>query len=79
MKTTAVHVHDTRPIQQATAPFQIPWKAAVQARPAARPALLHEVRWRTGGTLHKAGRRTGALAEAFRSGLQQAVANGEDR
>jgi hypothetical protein len=78
MKTTDVHVPDARTIQQATAPFRIPWKAAVQAHSAAKPTLLHEVRWRTDGTLHKARRRARALTEAFRLGIPEAAENGEE-
>jgi hypothetical protein len=74
VKTT--HVPDTRTIQPTAAtPFQIPWQTASETRPAATPPERHEVRWRTGRTLHRKRHRTRALAEAFRSTIHQATRN----
>ena len=76
MKTTHVRGPDAKRIHQASASFRIPWRAAVRAHAAPSQALLYEIRWRTDGTLHKARRRTRALAEALRSGIQPAAENG---
>ena len=78
MKTIHVRVLDARLIQQTPDPFRIPWRAAVAVDAATSQTFLHEVRWRNDGRLHKARRRTRALAEALQSGIRQAAENGEE-
>jgi hypothetical protein len=76
VKTTHVCIRDTRTIQPTAAtPFQVPWKAASETRPAAAQPEQHEVCWRTGRTLHRKRHRTRARAEAFRSAIHQAARN----